>query len=328
MIEQSGLGLIVEAWVSGTITHPQALLWGLVVLSLGFGIAMWAKNRQTLRRYRTMEALLKTKQREVLGKNRQLGIALKDLEKRQHTIDERNKKLIEMNRLKTKMFSVISHDLRSPLATVIGLLDLLREGHISASETKVFAEKATMRVQSTFEMLTNLLYWSRKQMRGVEVKTQEINLDQLITEVLRVYQPIGQSKGVQVTKDTYGPVNVVGDPDMINLILRNLISNAIKFTPRGGQVTVSQTDMDEYVSIAISDTGVGMDEKTTRKLFSNQVQSSLGTNQEKGTGLGLNLVREFVHLNQGKLTVESTPGTGSTFRFTLLALENTLQKAV
>lgn len=302
------------------------VLWIAVgVASIGL-VAVGLRGRSWRKKYLYLAKELRHQKADLHQRNLDLEKALTTLERREEMLDKRNKKLIEMNRLKTKLFTVISHDMRSPLATVIGLLDLLREGKMSQAEVKEYASKATLRVQSTYEMLTNLLYWSRNQMMGMELNAKQMNVEKVITEVLGVYQPIAQNKGVVVEKEIYAPVNVYADPEMVHMVLRNLISNAIKFTPPGGTVSISEVSMEDYVSIAVRDTGIGMDANTKANLFSSQVSSTLGTNQEKGTGLGLSLCKEFVNKNGGRISVESGPGEGTVFRFTLPLTTKSLQE--
>ena len=309
----------------------------LMVITLLASVALFAnlgwyrlsrRHRALRTHFRTMDDLLKRKQVELIQNNEALAQALTTTQHRQATLDERNRRLQEVDDQKTKMFSVISHDLRGPLSTVIGLLDLLAQGHMTPEEQQEFIQKAANRVQNTYEMLTNLLYWSRQQMQGMEIRPQEINLETIANEVLGVFQPMGASKGVRVVRDIQEPVYVYSDPDMVNVVLRNLVSNAIKFTPPGGTVWIREVTLGDYVSIAVEDSGVGIDTQTLQRLFSSEGVSSPGTHQEKGTGLGLSLCREFVQLNGGKISVESTPNQGSTFRFTLPVAEQSVAAMV
>ena len=243
-----------------------------------------------------------------------LKAALEEQKAHQEAMDSRNKELIETNRIRTQMFSIISHDMRSPINSVLGLLNVLGEGNLQLDEAKVYANKARVRVQNTLEMLTNLLNWSRNQLDGAEIKPVKVDLNRLLARQLPIYQEIARQKKIIIENEIYEPVELYCDREMITIILRNLVSNAIKFTPAGGNITLGVVTMDERVSISVKDTGVGMDAKTKAKLFSSHLESKLGTNHEKGTGLGLKLCKNFVDLHDGNIFIDSAPNKGTTFR--------------
>lgn len=300
-------------------TLPQWLNWqsAVIVVLLVLIVLLIMQHNKDQRRQEALNEELSMSRLKVMRQNQELRNALANMEEYKSVVDQRNSKLIEMNRLKTKLFSVISHDLRSPLATILGMIELIGQDKLSMGEIKLLSHKAGIRVQSTYEMLTNILFWARKQMQGVAFTPRDLDLEQLIVENLRVYQPMAQSKHVQVKKEVWAPIKAFGDPDMINLIIRNLLSNAIKFTPPHGEVVVGVEERGDACTIYIRDTGVGMPPEKINKLFSSEIASTLGTNMEKGTGLGLSLCNEFVKRNGGKLVVESVLGQGSTFMFSV-----------
>lgn len=232
------------------------------------------------------------------------------------------KKLRDINAIKDKLFGIIAHDLKSPFNAQMALLELLVEegGSFSAEQRRHFVSMLQDSAQHSFSLLDNLLLWSRTQTGRIPFKPVELNLCKIVNEALKAYQLSASLKQIKlIAADTDANLKVKADHEMVNTVLRNLISNAIKFTAAGGSVTVSCKSLDsEQVQIAVSDTGAGIPEKTLKKLFTSQnIASTPGTENEKGTGLGLIICKEFVERNGGKIQAKSQNGKGSTFCFTL-----------
>lgn len=224
--------------------------------------------------------------------------------------------LKKANSLKDNMFSIIAHDLRGPVGNVSGLLDFL--DYDSAIDNKVNFERILEVVKkaasSTFILLENLLTWARQQKNEIEFKPKSQNIAELIKEVIQLKIPAANNKNISIHPVLKEEVNCVFDYDMINLVIRNLVDNAIKFTPDGGEVKVSSSISGRFVHISVSDSGVGISEEAKQKLFDKyQFFSSLGTKNEKGSGLGLKLCREFVERHSGQIKVDSNERHGSTF---------------
>jgi len=229
--------------------------------------------------------------------------------------------LEKINQEKNKFFSIIAHDLRSPFTGLIGFSALLKDGAETYPPEKIkkFAGHIHKSSTSIFKLLENLLEWSRLQMNRVSVSPVSLALGETTEQVFNVLHSVAAEKGIELSESGTPPI-VFADPPMVEAVIRNLINNAIKFTPPGGTIKV-QYDSDKAsntATIRVIDSGVGMDAETAAKLFKiTENVSTRGTEGEEGTGLGLLLCAELVNRNKGKITVESTKGEGSTFAFTL-----------
>lgn len=168
--------------------------------------------------------------------------------------------------------------------------------------------------QQLSALLDNLLEWSRTQRGKVSISPSVINLSSLVETMIPVYEPTFHKKGITFASDISTEIHVLADRNMLHTVLRNLISNAIKFTPTGGQISIGARKYStNMTTIALTDTGIGMSEEVRRKLFDNSGFTTYGTNGEKGTGLGLGLCKDFIELNNGQIRVQSVLGKGSTF---------------
>lgn len=240
---------------------------------------------------------------------------LKELNKH---LNEKGIELGQMNDTKDRLFAIIGHDLRSPINSLKGLFDLLDKHTISEEEFKHYASKLRNNVEHVLFTLNNLLLWAHAQMQGIETHAKPIFVAPIIEEVQQLLQEFANGKGVQLSVEITGKQRVYADPDHVKLIMRNLISNAIKFTPGGGTVRVLGSTLNGSPLFSVIDSGVGMSDATLQSLFKKQsYKASSGTNGEKGTGLGLVLCHDFVKKNGGSIWAESIPGKGSTFHFTL-----------
>jgi PAS domain S-box-containing protein len=238
--------------------------------------------------------------------------------------------LRDSNASKDKMFSIISHDLRTPFNGLLAFSDILSNDYDSLSKDEVLEYIDVIRDLShnTFNLLEKLLQWSRLQTGRMEFKPAKIPFQDIADNVINLLKANAIGKGIQIAGDIEAGLTVFGDPNMLNAVTRNLTSNAVKFTPENGKITITaRTQADNMAEITISDTGVGIKSEDLPKLFRiDSQQSTKGTKGETGTGLGLLLCKEFVERNGGKIRVESEPGKGSRFIFTL-PLANQLQEA-
>jgi len=229
-----------------------------------------------------------------------------------------NNKLERVNEEKNKLFSIISHDLRSPMDSIRGYLELLAENLLSEDEKSAIQEELLTQTKYTSELLLNILYWSKTQMQGVTVHLKPLQLKTIIEKTAGLAVAAGAKKGVKLTHSISPAVEVIGDDDMLVIVLRNLINNAIKFTPEGGEVIISTVETTNHeIKIAVQDNGIGIPPDKWDGIFSFKTQSTYGTNNEKGIGLGLMLCKEFVEYQHGKIWFESQVGTGTTFFITL-----------
>jgi len=235
-------------------------------------------------------------------------------------LKESETRLRELNGTKDKFFSIIAHDLKSPFNSIIGFSNLL----VRQIEEKDYAaiERYAGIIQNSslqaMDLLTNLLEWSRSQTGRIVFTPENIDLTALIRQSIEFVYSSSQQKSITICSEILVNRPVWADKAMINTILRNLISNAIKFTKAGGEIVVSARQMSNEVVLSVSDNGVGMDKESISKLFRiDQNHSTLGTENEKGTGLGLLLCKEFVEKHGGRIWVGSAPGNGSKFSISI-----------
>ncbi|MFA9391706.1 MAG: PAS domain S-box protein [Prolixibacteraceae bacterium] len=224
------------------------------------------------------------------------------------------------NAAKDKLFSIISHDLRNPFSSILGFSSLLHENISSFKQEELEEIIEALHVESTtaFTLLNNLLNWSRTQLKKIEAKPYNFILNEVILACLKSVSELSKQKNIQLKVDLTEKFYVFADDTMVETILRNLLTNAIKFTPSEGEITIKVIKKEELIEIAVQDNGIGMSPKILDQLFgSDSYTSSPGTNDEKGTGLGLNVCKEFIEMNNGEIWAESTVNVGSTFHFTL-----------
>lgn len=249
-------------------------------------------------------------QAEILNSNEELYRYTQEIEKQKE-------ELAELNNLKSKLFSVISHDLRTPLYGLRNLFKSVEQYDLPAEEIKLLIPDVVKDLHYTTDLMENLLQWAKSQMKGESVSPQLIDMNKLIQDVQQVVRLQAENKQVYLKTKAEKPVYIYADKEMIEVVLRNLISNAIKFTPKEGEVIVDVKQDEETVEVLVSDTGTGMSEESRNKLFGDEHFTTKGTSNEAGTGLGLMICKEFLKKNGGNIHVESELGKGSTFAFTL-----------
>ena len=221
-----------------------------------------------------------------------------------------------------KLMSIISHDLKSPFNGILGFANLILQDYdeLSNQERKEFILNIQISAQGAFELLENLLEWSRIQTGKIQFSFEEFNLSRMIYENFILLQASAEKKQIRLYNLTPPDGFIIADHNSMLTIIRNLLNNAIKFTPRGGKVTVTAEQKDNLWEVSILDTGVGIKPEDLQKLFkTGETVKTKGTENEKGTGLGLLLCNEFVEKNGGTIRAESTPREGSKFIFTVPA---------
>lgn len=228
--------------------------------------------------------------------------------------------LKQLNATKDKFFSIIAHDLKNPFITILGFSDLLLNDYNELTDEEIlfYIEEMKKSADISHNLLQNLLQWSRSQTGRIEFNPVKLNLSDLIKENFNLLNATATNKQIELISEVPDNLFINADEEMIKTILRNLISNAIKFTPKGGKVKICSRIQNNFIETCVEDTGIGMSEEIMSKLFRLDVShTSKGTDQEAGTGLGLILCKEFVEKNNGTIRVESEPGKGSRFIFTL-----------
>lgn len=233
---------------------------------------------------------------------------------------ESEARLRELNATKDKFFSIIAHDLKGPFSTILGFSEVLigqvRENDLEGIEQ--FAGIIHQSASQAMDLLTNLLVWSRSQSGQIEFNPEYFELHTLISEVKSLLEANAKQKNIGLSVSAHGSIAIYADKAMISTVLRNLISNAIKFTNPGGSVVISGSELRGVIEVAVSDNGIGIRPEDLGRLFRiGESISTPGTANEKGTGLGLILCREFIEKNMGSIRAESKPGKGSRFVFTL-----------
>jgi len=234
-------------------------------------------------------------------------------------------KLQVLNSEKDKFFSIISHDLRGPFTAFLSLSEVIANSFEDLTRTELYsyAKKINDSAIRINYLLENLLEWSVSQTKIREYIFTKVDLKKTVNRSIELLNYNADKKGITITNNIDDGIFVNGDVNSIKTIFRNILNNAIKFTNTGGSIEINAEDIGDFFKIGISDTGIGISEENLKKLFRIDVQfTTSGTDKEKGTGLGLILVKEFVEKNGGKITVESTENKGTTFYFTLKKYEN------
>lgn len=263
----------------------------------------------------------------ILEKNKELEKVNLEVEQKNAIIsdkaaqlEQQTVELTALNTFKTKLFSIISHDLRAPVYALKDLFNNAAEKNITPEEVRELIPDAANDLSFTAGLMENLLQWAKSQMQENEIKPQALNISDLVSEITKLYRLQADAKKVFIESRIKDPVYVFADKDMVSLILRNLLSNAIKFTPESGQISLEAHEThDAFVEICVRDNGMGMSSETLQKINENNFFTTKGTASESGTGLGLMLCKEFLAKNGGRMFVESKEGKGSLFSFTLPA---------
>jgi signal transduction histidine kinase len=227
--------------------------------------------------------------------------------------------------MKDKFFSIIAHDLRSPFQSLMGFSEMLLTEMEENDKALQMSYAKTIHDSShhIYSLVENLLTWSRAQTNKVTFEPVEISISTVIESVISLLQPVFIQKKIIVETKIESSKKGYADKDMIEMVVRNLITNAIKFTPENGKINISLIENENFLQTEIRDTGIGISVEDQKKLF--QIDSNYtrkGTNGERGTGLGLILCREFIEKNNGTIRVESKPGQGSSFIFTIPVLKH------
>jgi len=242
------------------------------------------------------------------------------LEKINKQFARQNENLTRLNNTKDKFFSIIGHDLKGPLNSLTSFLNLLKNhtSKLSEQEIKNLAGELDKSIKNLYSLLENLLTWARSQTNGIELKPEKVDVTKLIRSSIELLRNQAENKDIDLKFAGDHMMNVFVDKNTIETVIRNLISNSIKFTHPHGKVEIKTEEWKDVVEVTVKDNGIGMSQDVIDKLFRiGTKHTTPGTNKEKGTGLGLVLCKEFVEKNKGFIRVSSTVGVGSKFTFTL-----------
>jgi signal transduction histidine kinase len=236
---------------------------------------------------------------------------------RTEEIQHKNQKLEEVNRIKDKLFSVVSHDIKGPLTALQLALSLAKDNTISQKEFQELTNALETRFTQTTEFIENLLQWATVQLKGGNFQPAKFDFTELVRKTVSVFDFEIKNKNIILYNRVESPLYAFADVNMVRSVLRNLITNAIKFTRKGDTIIINADVDSSFISVSVSDTGIGIPLAHQKKLFSLDSVTTLGTKQEKGTGLGLLLSKEFIDRNGGEIWCESVEGKGTTFHFTI-----------
>jgi signal transduction histidine kinase len=262
---------------------------------------------------RNLELLINERTQQLIARN-------EEIEKQNSRIELQNKQLSDTIQLKNRIFSVIAHDLRSPVVNILYMLNLLKEKEYK-EKYDTFANSSIQYAQLVISLLENMLVWGRGQEDKIKFSPGKRDLADIILTNLSIFKETSDKKDISVNFTQVGNSKAFFDKDLLDIIIRNLLSNSVKYTPRGGRISILLKDKamtGEGIMLKICDNGIGIPERKQKYLFtSTEIESTPGTENEKGTGLGLKLCNELVQINNGTISVESKEGEGTCFIITL-----------
>lgn len=238
----------------------------------------------------------------------------------ERALKESGIKLHQLNADKDRFISILGHDLKSPFQNLLGFSELLTKNILKYDIDKIenFAININKTARNSYKLLEDILMWARAQQGKILFKPQVLSFGDICIDILETLTPNAEEKNIRINNNSANGINVFADIDMVKVVLRNLVSNAIKFTDNGGVINIMAEQNPENVIISVSDNGIGISPEIQEKLFVlSEVITTKGTAKETGTGLGLLLCKEFVEKHGGKIWVESEVGKGSEFKFTL-----------
>jgi two-component system sensor histidine kinase/response regulator len=256
--------------------------------------------------------------------NRLLREKNEKIEEQKETLEHQAVQLWLNNRQKDKLFSIVSHDLRGPLNSLKTLMDCLKEKKFSEAELREFMNEFRRNVDYSSELVSNLLFWASSQLDGMVARPMLLPVQPMVQDILTLFSHQACQKNIWLNEELEPSLYAFADKDMAQVILRNLISNAIKFCRLGDSLTVISRRVDRQIEICVADTGIGLKEDVLDKIRRGESFTSYGTAKEKGTGLGILLCREFAEANGGRFWIESEWGKGCRCYFSLPAAHITL----
>ena len=304
------------------------IISGLIFLFVLLGVFLFIqtlkrneekKRRQLIEKQNIeLEQKVRARTQELLERNEEIEQINEEIQQQNAALSFQSRELSIANATKDKLFAIIGHDMRSPINALKSLLELLDSQNISPEEFINFSGRLKYGVEHVHFTLNNLLQWANSQMQGLVANPQMINLHHLGQENIELLSQLGANKNIQFDNQIKKEARAFADPDQINLVLRNLVSNAIKFTNDGGSITLASRKEGNFWLVEVHDTGIGMRDENVKKIFDRDVHyTTQGTRGEKGTGLGLLLCQEMIEKNNGIIWVESELGKGTSFKFTL-----------
>jgi signal transduction histidine kinase len=267
-----------------------------------------------------LEKIVIERTQEILMQNEEILVQAEHLKDANEEIVARNEELEISNATKNKFFRIIAHDLRNPISTLAGSTNLIFNAFddYKKEQTKIFIGELNKLSQTTFNLLENLLDWSSTQMGQIKFLPKLIDIKSLTAENIELISPKIDSKNITLSINIDEDTHAFADENMVKTIIRNLLSNAVKFTPENGEIEISCELKDNFWNYTVKDSGIGIKEDNLKKLFRIDAHhTTLGLSNEKGSGLGLILCKEFVEKNGGVISINSSPDKGTSINFTL-----------
>lgn len=323
---------IVSAWANdAAIAFAIGILSSLILIFYAW--SLWQHADTIVKQRNSLEITVADRTKELKKSNEELQNYITDLDASKNALEKQASELIELAENKTiiseqlryeigvknKLFSIIAHDLRSPFTTLLGMTRMMSQmsEHFSKDKLVSYARDINEAGERIFELLQNLLEWSRLQMEGSKLEPEILALEKVVQESIDLLKPIALEKDITLTNSISKQV-AYADVNMVDTVVRNLVTNALKFTSQGGTVDVSSVEQNNQVQVTVADSGVGIRKDLIESIFAlDQKTSTTGTAGEKGTGLGLPLCKDMLERNGGQIWVESTEGKGAKFHFTL-----------
>lgn len=256
------------------------------------------------RRWKKFNALLKERNAAVIAQKEK--------------IDEQNTHLEKLNTVKNKLLSIISHDFRSPLNSLQSMVELIGDGTLTTADIRQMSTLMSEKLNVTVQLVENMLHWAKSQMDGTVLNAEHFDLQKVVDENVRLAKGHADTKRVHISAQVVTPAIAFADKATVDIVIRNLVNNAIKFSRAGDRLSLSVVDQERFVKVTVQDTGTGIPAERQSQLFDSVTGfTTPGTSNEKGTGLGLPLCKELVEKNGGTIWFESEPGKGSSFMFTI-----------
>ncbi len=301
--DKNGLWSELRSSVSLTIKPPfwmtiPFLIVASVLIFTFIYLISWARSRVLIIRQKQLEQIISERTNELLQKNQELE---------------------KSNQTKNKFFSIISHDLRSPFSGVLGILELLNdpEHELEHKTQKQLLNSAKVSANNTFELMENLLIWARSQMNKSDCSPRLNNLSELLVKSIELKKVAAEQKEITLIAKFPEKLEAYFDSNMIDTVIRNILSNAVKFSEPGGKIVILAEAQKEEVIVQIADSGIGLNEEEIGKLFKIDKETRRGTGGEKGTGLGLIICKEFIEKNFGRIWVTPNSPKGTVVHFTI-----------
>ncbi|HBH49397.1 MAG TPA: hypothetical protein DDX98_12190 [Bacteroidales bacterium] len=287
------------------IVPPFYKTWWFIMFEVMLTMALIFAGYRYLLKFRTYK-LLEEKNERIKRANRQLK--------------ESEASLKVINATKDKFFSIVSHDLKNPFTSLLSISEMFKDSYDSLEddERKDSIGRIHNSMKHIYNLLENLLTWSRAQSNRIQFNPANFNLSKVLQENYNLYSLAAEKKKIKLEAHFNDDIMAFGDREMINTVVRNLLNNALKFTPTGKKVYLEAKQIKNYQEVIVRDEGVGIPDENLKKLFRiDKKVKTVGTGGEKGTGLGLIICKEFVQKNHGEINIESEEGVGSTFSFTI-----------